>query len=43
MPFPNRTIQRELGYICHTKRTLSNAATSFLQLLDNERVSQKNA
>jgi DNA-binding transcriptional LysR family regulator len=43
MPFPHRTIQRELGYICHTKRTLSNAATSFLQLLDNERVSQKSA
>jgi DNA-binding transcriptional LysR family regulator len=36
-------IQRELGYICHTKRTLSRAASAFLALLDSEVSLQKQA
>ncbi len=33
MPFEAITIERELGYIHHTKRSLSNAAVAFLELL----------
>ena len=29
-------IKRELGYICHTKHTLSNAGVAFLSLLDQQ-------
>ena len=34
MPFEQISIERELGYIHHTKRSLSNAAVAFLGLLD---------
>lgn len=33
MPFEDVKIERELGYIHHTKRSLSNAAVAFLALL----------
>ena len=33
MPFEQISIERELGYIHHTKRSLSNAAVAFLSLL----------
>ncbi|WP_462379080.1 LysR family transcriptional regulator [Pseudomonas sp. Marseille-QA0892] len=33
-------IDRELGYIVHTDRTLSNAARAFMSLLDDEQVRQ---
>ena len=36
MPFEHSAMHRDLGYICHTKKTLSNAAKAFLHLLDNE-------
>ena len=35
MPFEQISIERELGYIHHTKRSLSNAAVAFLGLMDN--------
>jgi len=35
MPFESITIERELGYIHHTKRSLSNAAVAFLGLMDH--------
>jgi DNA-binding transcriptional LysR family regulator len=34
MPFGHISIERELGYIHHMKRSLSNAAVGFLQLID---------
>ena len=34
MPFEAIIIERELGYIHHTKRSLSNAAVAFLGLMD---------
>jgi len=34
MPFEAIRIERELGYIHHTKRSLSNAAVAFLGLMD---------
>jgi DNA-binding transcriptional LysR family regulator len=34
MPFEQVRIERELGYIHHTKRSLSNAAVAFLGLMD---------
>ena len=34
MPFEQVRIERELGYIQHTKRSLSNAAVAFLGLMD---------
>ena len=30
-------LRRELGYIVHTERTLSNAAKAFMALLDEQR------
>ena len=36
-------IQRELGYICHTKRTLSRATSAFLTLLNSEVTLQEQA
>ena len=33
MPFDQVTIARELGFIHHTNRSLSNAAVEFLNLL----------
>ena len=35
MPFVEVKIERELGYIHHMKRSLSNAAVAFLGLLDS--------
>lgn len=37
MPFEEIRIERELGYIHHTKRSLSNAAIEFLALMDEAR------
>ena len=34
MPFEQISIERELGYIHHMKRSLSNAAVGFLNLMD---------
>jgi len=34
MPIDNCHIQRELGYIHHTKRTLSNSAKAFISLIE---------
>ena len=34
MPFEEVSIERELGYIHHMKRSLSNAAAAFLRLMD---------
>ena len=34
MPFKQVSIERELGYIHHTKRSLSNAAVAFLRMMD---------
>ena len=34
MPFEEVSIERELGYIHHMKRSLSNAAVGFLGLMD---------
>ena len=36
MPFLEVRIERELGYIHHTKRSLSNAAVAFLGLMDGD-------
>jgi DNA-binding transcriptional LysR family regulator len=33
MPFEEVSIERELGYIHHMKRSLSNAAVGFLELM----------
>lgn len=32
----HKPIKRQLGYICHTKHTLSNAGVAFLSLLDQQ-------
>ena len=42
MPFKHAAMHRELGYICHTKRTLSNAAKAFIQLLNDKQQEDKN-
>jgi DNA-binding transcriptional LysR family regulator len=42
MPFKHAEMHRDLGYICHTKRTLSNAANAFIQLLNSEVAREKN-
>ncbi|MDF2642451.1 MAG: regulatory protein LysR [Pseudomonas sp.] len=34
IPLPGVQLQRQLGYILHTERTLSNAAKAFMRLLD---------
>jgi hypothetical protein len=34
---PGIQLERQLGYILHTERTLSNAAKAFMALLDAER------
>lgn len=36
LPLPGVQLSRQLGYIVHTERTLSNAATAFMALLDAE-------
>jgi len=36
MPFEQISIERELGYIHHTKRSLSNSAVAFLELMDTK-------
>lgn len=37
LPLPGIQLSRQLGYIVHTERTLSNAARAFMQLLDSHR------
>lgn len=37
LPLPGIQLSRQLGYIVHTERTLSNAARAFMALLDAER------
>ena len=37
LPLPGIQLTRQLGYICHTERTLSNAARAFMELLDAQR------
>ncbi|TWC42904.1 DNA-binding transcriptional LysR family regulator [Pseudomonas sp. SJZ079] len=37
LPLPGIQLSRQLGYILHTERTLSNAARAFMQLLDAQR------
>ena len=37
LPLPEVQLQRQLGYILHTGRTLSNAARAFIELLEQER------
>jgi DNA-binding transcriptional LysR family regulator len=37
LPLPGIQLRRQLGYIVHTERTLSNAARVFMQLLDESR------
>ncbi|MNG27861.1 LysR substrate binding domain protein [compost metagenome] len=34
LPLQGIQLSRQLGYIVHTERTLSNAARAFMQLLD---------
>ncbi|WP_439888984.1 LysR family transcriptional regulator [Pseudomonas sp. MBLB4123] len=37
LPLPGIQLSRQLGYILHTERTLSNAARAFMGLLDTQR------
>ncbi|MGG5872736.1 LysR family transcriptional regulator [Pseudomonas peli] len=37
LPLPGIQLTRQLGYISHTDRTLSNAARAFMNLLDTQR------
>ncbi len=37
LPLPGVQLTRQLGYILHRERTLSNAARAFMALLDAER------
>ncbi len=37
LPLPGIQLSRQLGYIVHTERTLSNAAKAFMSLLDEQR------
>ncbi|MBB1519406.1 LysR family transcriptional regulator [Aquipseudomonas guryensis] len=37
LPLPGIQLRRQLGYILHTDRTLSNAAKAFMRLLDEQR------
>lgn len=37
LPLPGIQLQRQLGYILHKERTLSNAAKAFMRLLDEQR------
>jgi DNA-binding transcriptional LysR family regulator len=37
LPLPGIQLSRQLGYILHTERTLSNAARAFMDLLDAQR------
>ena len=43
MPFDQVSIERELGYIHHMKRSLSNAAVAFLALMDGRHNHNENA
>jgi DNA-binding transcriptional LysR family regulator len=40
IPFADVTLERELGYIHHMKRSLSNAATAFLRLIEGGVIDQ---
>ena len=37
LPLPGIQLERQLGYILHSERTLSNAARAFMALLDEQR------
>jgi DNA-binding transcriptional LysR family regulator len=37
LPLPGVQLERQLGYILHSERTLSNAAKAFMALLDEQR------
>ena len=37
LPLPGIQLTRQLGYIHHQERTLSNAAQAFMRLLDQQR------
>lgn len=37
LPLPDIQLSRQLGYIAHQERTLSNAARAFMELLDSQR------
>lgn len=37
LPLPGIQLERQLGYILHSERTLSNAARAFMTLLDEQR------
>ncbi|MNE25338.1 LysR substrate binding domain protein [compost metagenome] len=39
IPLPGIHLTRQLGYILHTERTLSNAARAFISLLEMYRTS----
>ncbi|MNJ74419.1 LysR substrate binding domain protein [compost metagenome] len=39
LPLPGIQLSRQLGYIVHTERTLSNAAKAFMRLLDAQQES----
>ena len=39
LPLPDIQLSRQLGYISHSERTLSNAARAFMALLDGQRES----
>ncbi|MDP3817173.1 LysR family transcriptional regulator [Pseudomonas sp.] len=39
LPLPDIQLSRQLGYILHSERTLSNAAKAFMALLDGQRES----
>ena len=43
LPVPDIQLQRQLGYILHTGRTLSNAARAFIKLLTAEQPATGNA
>ncbi|MFO6135746.1 hypothetical protein ACLBVR_27815, partial [Pseudomonas aeruginosa] len=36
LPLQDIQLSRQLGYILHTERTLSNAARAFMRLLDEQ-------
>ena len=41
LPLPGIQLDRQLGYILHSERTLSNAARAFMALLDAQGSSQQ--
>ena len=43
LTLPGPQLTRQLGYVLHTERTLSNAARAFMELLDAQRVKEVEA